>query len=176
MKSEGRTVEHFTGSDIVTKSPSIFPEAARSIVSTDWISGGSESTTTEGLTRPVERFPRRSRANIRNVTSASINGTFHSNSPSLASFSAIWCQIPAPVAYSMEIPEDWSPPEMASVIFEGFHSRVLVVEPFQNSPDEGAIQASDAIAGPWESLKIVAPVRVSLLNLYALSIQRTVTR
>lgn len=152
VKSETRREAQETGSDMVTRSPSIFQEADLSMVSTVEICGGRESTVTTGLTTPDERFQRRSFADMRNVTSASITGTVQSTEPSFAMDSPTECHTPAQVAYSTVIHADWSTQEIASVIFAGFQERDLTVSPFQNSPFVGTTQTSEATVGHWESL------------------------
>lgn len=170
VKSAGRRVEQAMGSLIVTSIPSIFPEAARSMVSTSEICGWSVSTVTTGLTTQADTFPRASFAIMRNVTSASMTGTVHSTDPEFAYDVTTTFQIPAPVAYSIDIHETWSTPEIASVIFVGSHWRVLGLAPIQNSPTDGYVQTSLAIMGPLESFTKVDPVEDSLFSLYALSV------
>lgn len=125
---------------------------------------------TIGLTTHAEEFPSRSFAEILNVASPSMTGIVQSTEPEFAYEVAMGFQMPAPVAYSIRIPETWSTPAMASVIFAGFQERVLALAPFQNSQAVGEIQTSEAMVGPTESLTMTASDTDSLLTLYALSI------
>lgn len=175
-KSAARSVEQFTGSDIVTRSPSILPVAARSMVSTVEICGWRVSTVTVGLTTQTEALPSLSFAEILKFTSASSTGTVQSREPEFAYEEAITCHTPAQVAYSTVIPAAVSTHEMASVIFAGFQRRVFAVAPFQNWFAVGYVQTSEASCGPVESLTKVAPVELSLFSLYALSVQSTFKR
>lgn len=105
VKSAGRRVEQAMGSLMVTSIPSILPEAARSMVSTSEIWGWSVSTVTTGLTTHADALPRASFAEMRKVTSASMTGTVQSTEPEFAYDMTTAFQMPAPVAYSMEIHE-----------------------------------------------------------------------
>ncbi len=103
-----------------------------------------------------------------------MSGTAQRYEPEFATFVATAFQTP-PVEYSIVTPAEAFTQESGSVIFEGVHSSVRVADPLQNKAAEGVTHTSEAIVGAAESFTTVTLWQDSLFDLYALSIQSTVT-